>query len=226
MKSTTISIPGSPLAWFVVILLLGVGWVLGFGFARDFWSEQTAAWVQAFGSIAAIAGGFAVARYTMDQAGRAAEADARATAIAVAKTAVEHARLFWVASFRGDPNAPDIRVFSRTRHIELMSRLQITLVRDPTFIADYIELQATTDELFKRCNRFAGWVENPPKWFQEATEKERIALLKDRMLQLYGYLESGRPGPWVPPKFDPADAPSDWVSSSEDAPRAGWVDPA
>lgn len=33
---------------------LALGWTLGVGFARGFWTEQTAAWVQAIGSIAAI----------------------------------------------------------------------------------------------------------------------------------------------------------------------------
>jgi hypothetical protein len=37
---------------------LALGLVIGIGFAKDFWSEVTAAWIQAVGSIGAIAFGF------------------------------------------------------------------------------------------------------------------------------------------------------------------------
>ena len=61
------------------ICLLALGWVLGFGFTRGFWSEQTAAWVQAVGAIVSIAAGFMLAART--EAKARAEAQERRNAI-------------------------------------------------------------------------------------------------------------------------------------------------
>jgi hypothetical protein len=47
------------LGWLIIgSVCFAFGLVLGIGFTKDFWSEVTAAWVQAIGSIAAIAAGF------------------------------------------------------------------------------------------------------------------------------------------------------------------------
>ncbi|MFD3262546.1 hypothetical protein [Phenylobacterium ferrooxidans] len=51
-----------PLGWptwlAICVACMGVGWTLGFAVQRGFWSQETAAWVQAIGSVIAI--GFAV----------------------------------------------------------------------------------------------------------------------------------------------------------------------
>jgi hypothetical protein len=162
---------------------------------RRLGTSEAASWFQAIGGLATII--TTVWLYFKKAADDAvdAKATARAAALAVAGVARDHAADLWKSSFKGDWSAPRIRVFTREGVIAAMDRVTVTQTGDAQFIADYIELQATIDMLFKRCTRYTDSVWEKPYTWDEKKERGTIEALRERMNHLYGYLAGGRPPP-------------------------------
>lgn len=194
---------GRVLSWLAVVVGVGLG-----GYAAVNWTnllawmkshQELSGWVQAVGSILSIWGGFAVARYTMARSEARAAATAKATVQAVADSASKHALDYFGSAVIGNANAPDLRVFSPSKFVNAMDRVPLHAVADPIFVASFIELQGTIDELFKRCTNYHDAErrgENDPA---HARERERLERLKSRTEELRDQVLKGQPAPWVPP---------------------------
>ena len=105
---------------FGIICLLGLGWVLGYASSKGGWNDTAAAWVQAFGSVAAIIAGFAYVQWQARLADVKAKADwrearkfSRSQVLAVAEFCRERIRAI-VKSSRDHSHLTvgDIRIFS------------------------------------------------------------------------------------------------------------------
>ena len=161
-------------------------------------------WAQAIGAVIAIWSGFAVARETAERAAISAAEDARSTALAVAKGAYDHAEEFFRCAIEKDPNAPDIRVFSRRKFVAAMDRVPLGGVRDPFFVANYIELQGTVDEVFKQCLAFHDKDAKDGNWVGRDWEEKRLDKLMGRLRELWANVSQGRSRPALPSANAPA----------------------
>lgn len=175
----TIRLPGSFRTWLMAVCLFGFGWVLGVGFAREFWSEKTAAWVQAFGSIAAIIGAFGVAHFQAERAEQRSTSLARRSAFALAKAFDGHVTR-GVTTLDQLPTGDDIAIVEPQFTKNAMEAFPIHTVNDPVAMVAFLEIMALEKARFEHVRSIwelrAGVPQSDRR--TDAGEREAIRLIE------------------------------------------------